>query len=127
MEKKLISSGSRFEEEVGYSRAVAVGNTIYVSGCTGYNYLTNEISEDVIEQAEQTLKNIEFALKEAGSSMKDIVRIHYLFSDVSDFSKCKPLFKKYFSKIRPAVTAIGVQLHEPIIKIEIEVTAVKTT
>ncbi len=126
MERKLISSGSRFEEEVGYSRAVVVGNMIYVSGCTGFNYQTDEISEDIIDQAEQSIKNIEEALKQADASLKDIVRIHYLFAEVTDFDKCKPIFKKYFKDIRPAVSAYGVQLHEEVIKIEIEVTAIKS-
>lgn len=125
MERKLISSGSVFEEEVGYSRTVIAGNMVFMSGCTGFDYTTGEISENVVEQAEQTIANIKQALNEAGSSLKDVVRVQYMLTTIEDFEACKPVFKKHFGDIRPACTAYLVGLVDPRMKIEIEVTAVK--
>jgi enamine deaminase RidA (YjgF/YER057c/UK114 family) len=120
----LISSGSRFEAEVGYSRAVVVDNIVFVSGCTGYNYTAMTISEDVLDQAEQTFKNIEHALSEAGATLQDVVRVTYIIPNRADFEPCHPIFRKYFGDIRPACTVYHAQLTSDIIKIEIEVTAV---
>lgn len=124
MEKKLISSGSIFEEEVGYSRAVVVGDFIFMSGCTGFNYETSVISDNVQEQCEQTILNIKNALEKAGASLEDVVQTTFYFAHPSVFNDCKPIFKKHFEHIRPTLTAIGAQLHDDRIKLEIEVTAV---
>lgn len=124
MTKKLISSGSIFEKEVAFSRAVVVDNVVYVSGCTGYNYKTMEISDDVAQQTEQTFQNIIWALEQAGSSLKDVVRVQYLVPNPHDFEKCWPVIKKHFGDILPACTASCPQLISKTIKIEIEVTAV---
>ncbi len=126
MDKQLISTGSIFEKEVAYSRAVVVDKTVYVSGCTGYDYATAIISDDIVEQTEQTFKNIEFALQQAGSSLKDVVRVHYILADANDFEKCHPTIRKYFEDIRPACTAFCAKLINEKIKIEIEVTAIKS-
>ena len=75
MTKRLISSGSTFEEQIGYSRAVVVGDWVFVSGTTGFDYKTMSISESLVQQTEQCLKNIESALLQADSSLKDIVRL----------------------------------------------------
>jgi enamine deaminase RidA (YjgF/YER057c/UK114 family) len=125
MERKLISTGSVFEKEVAFSRAVVVDKTIYVSGCTGYDYTTTFISDDIIEQTEQTFKNIEFALGQAGATLKDVVRVHYILADADEFEKCWPIIRKYFDDIRPACTVFCAKLTSEKIKIEIEVTAVK--
>jgi enamine deaminase RidA (YjgF/YER057c/UK114 family) len=122
--KKLISSGSRFEAEVGYSRAVVVDKMVFVSGCTGYDYTAMTISNDVLDQAEQTFKNIEHALSEAGATLNDVVRVTYILPNRADFEPCHPIFRKYFGDIRPACTVYHAQLTSDIIKIEIEVTAV---
>jgi enamine deaminase RidA (YjgF/YER057c/UK114 family) len=121
--RKLISSGSEFEENVGYSRAVVDGDTIFVAGTTGYDYTVMRISDDVVEQAEQCLKNIEKALLEAGSCLDDIVRVHYILPDRLDFEPCWPVFKKYLGKARPAATMFVAGLVDERIKLEIEVTA----
>lgn len=126
MERQLISTGSIFEKEVAFSRAVVVDKTIYVSGCTGYNYTTTTISDDIIEQTEQTFKNIEFALSQAGATLKDVVRVHYILTDPNEFEKCCPTIRKYFEDIRPACTVFCAKLINEKIKIEIEVTAVKS-
>ena len=124
MERKKISSGSSFEKEIGYSRAVVAGNMVFVSGTTGFDYRTMMISDDITEQAEQCFQNIEKALKEAGSSLEDVVRVTYILPDAGEFSKCWPVLKKYFGEIRPAATMISAGLADERMKIEVEVTAV---
>jgi enamine deaminase RidA (YjgF/YER057c/UK114 family) len=121
--RKLISSDSEFEEKVGYSRAVVDGDTIFVAGTTGYDYTAMSISDDLIEQAEQCFINIEKALLEAGSSLDDVVRVHYILPDRLDFEPCWPVLKKYLGRARPAATMFVAGLVDERIKIEIEVTA----
>ncbi|MFA7361327.1 MAG: RidA family protein [Candidatus Kapaibacterium sp.] len=121
--RKLISSGSDFENLIGYSRAVVDGDWVFVSGTTGFNYKDMTISDDVVEQTEQCLKNIDDALKQAGSSMEDIVRVMYILPDAKDFEKCWPALKKCFGKIRPAATMFSAGLADSRMKIEIQVTA----
>ena len=127
MKRRLISSGSSFEDQIGYSRAVVVGDLIFVSGTTGYNYDTMEISSEVAEQTEQCLVNIEKALKEADSSLIDIVRVTYILPNADDFQACWPVLKNHFGDIKPAATMISAGLANQEMKIEIEVTAVKTS
>ena len=127
MKRRMISSGSSFEEQIGYSRAVVVGHLIFVSGTTGYNYDTMEISSEVAEQAEQCLVNIEKALKKADSSLIDVVRVTYILPNTDDFQACWPVLKKCFGDIKPAATMISAGLAKQEMKIEIEVTAVKTS
>jgi enamine deaminase RidA (YjgF/YER057c/UK114 family) len=124
MTKKLISSHSIFEKEVAFSRAVVVDKTVYVSGCTGYDYATTTISDDIVEQTEQAFKNIEYALNQAGASLKDVVRVHYILPNPDEFESCWPTIRKYFEDIRPACTVFCAKLTSDKIKIEIEVTAV---
>lgn len=125
MTRKLISSGSKFEGEIGYSRAVVQGNWCFVSGTTGFDYSAMTISEDVAEQADQTFRNIAAALAQAGFSLSDTVRVHYLLPDISDFEKAFPVLKKWLGDIRPAATAYQAALVDPRMKIEIEVTVFK--
>jgi enamine deaminase RidA (YjgF/YER057c/UK114 family) len=84
MPRRLISSGSSFERDIGYSRAVVVGNQVFVSGTTGFDYSTMTISDDVATQAAQCLRNIEVALREAGASMQDVVRVRYILPHAAD-------------------------------------------
>ena len=125
MERRLISSGSTFERQIGYSRAVVVGDWVFVSGTTGFNYATMAIEDDVAAQAEQTIRNIEHALSEAGASLADVVRVHYILPHAADFPKCWPALRAAFGEIRPAATMIEAGLADPRMKIEIEVTALK--
>jgi enamine deaminase RidA (YjgF/YER057c/UK114 family) len=125
MTRRLISSGSRFEKEIGYSRAVVEGNWIFVSGTTGFDYATMTISDDVAEQAEQCFRNISAALAEAGASLADVVRVRYILPKREDFEKCRPVLGRYFASVRPAATMIQAGLLEERIRIEIEVTALK--
>lgn len=123
MSRRLISSGSRFEAEIGFSRAVVDGEWVFVSGTTGYDYKTMTIQDDVEAQTEQCLRNIETALTEAGSSFKDVVRVHYILPDPDDFPKCWPALRRAFGDVRPAATMFVAALIDKRIKVEIEVTA----
>ncbi len=98
---------------------------VYVSGTTGCDYSRMVIPEDLLEQTDQCLRNIESALKEAGASMKDVVRVHYILPNAADFEKTWPILRKYFGDVRPAATMICAGLADPRMKIEIEVTALK--
>ena len=121
--RRLISSGSTFERDIGYSRAVVDGDWIFVSGTTGFDYQTMSISENVVEQARQCLLNIDQALCDAGSRMADVVRVRYMLPNVEDFEPCWPVLRECFGEIRPAATMIAAGLSDPRMKIEIEVTA----
>lgn len=123
MARRLISSGSRFEAEVGYSRAVVDGEWIFVSGTTGFDYASMQIDDDVTRQAAQALRNIEAALREAGAGLADVVRVTYLLPEADDFPRCWPVLRQVFDTVRPAATMMCVGLADPRMKIEIEVTA----
>ena len=125
MKRTLISSGSPFEEQIAYSRAVVQGDWIFVSGTTGFDYSTMSISPLVETQARQCLENISQALQKAGSSLVDVVRVHYILPNGSDFEKCWPVFREYFGNVRPAATMISAQLLDSRMLIEIEVTALR--
>jgi enamine deaminase RidA (YjgF/YER057c/UK114 family) len=126
MQRKLISSGSPFEVEIGYSRAVMQGDWIFVSGTTGFDYSTMTIAEDIETQTEQCMKNIAQALAQAGGSLQDIVRVNYVLPDGQEFPKCWPVLRKYLGDVRPAAMMISAGLLDPRMKIEIEVTALKS-
>ena len=123
MTRKLISQGSRFEAEFAYSRAVVAGGWVFVAGTTGYDYATMTISEDVAEQTRQTFRNIAAALKEAGASLDDVVRVHYILPDAADFPACAPAIREAFGAARPAATMLVAGLLDKAMKVEIEVTA----
>ena len=125
MTRQLISSGSKFETEMAYSRAVVDGDWIFVSGTTGYDYATMEISDDIAKQAEQTFINIKTALEKAGFGLQHVVRVSYILPDADDFPACGPVLRKYFGDIRPAATMFEARLVNPRIKIEIEVTGMR--
>ena len=127
MKRTLISSGSPFEAQIGYSRAVVAGDWVFVSGTTGFDYSTMTISGDLLEQTEQCLKNIASALQQAGSSMADVVRVTYVLPDASQFEHCWPVLRKYFGEVRPAATMVCAGLLDERMLIEIEVTALKNS
>ncbi|MDO8437426.1 MAG: RidA family protein [Nitrosomonadaceae bacterium] len=123
MPRRLISSGSTFEQEIGYSRAVVEGDWIFVSGTTGFDYSKMTISNDLLEQTEQCFRNIEMALNEAGASLRDTVRVTYVLPDAADFPKCWPVMRKYLGEVRPAAMMLAAGLSDPRMRIEIQVTA----
>lgn len=124
-DRRLISSGSSFEELAAYSRAVVDGEWVFVSGCTGFDYAAATISEDPAEQAEQTFRNITWALSEAGASLEDVVRVRVFLADAALFSEVAPVLGRYFRDARPANTTVVTPLIDPRMLVEIEVTARK--
>jgi enamine deaminase RidA (YjgF/YER057c/UK114 family) len=125
MTRQLISSGSQFEHDIGYSRAVVEGEWIFVSGTTGFDYSTMTISDDLLVQTEQCLKNIQSALHEAGAGLADVVRVLYVLPDGARFPECWPILRKYLGAVRPAATMISAGLADARMQIEIQVTAHK--
>ncbi len=125
MTRQLISSGSPFEAQIGYSRAVVQGDWVFVSGTTGFDYATMSISPHVEQQARQCLENIAHALAQAGASMGDVVRVNYILPDGGDFEACWPVLREVFGEVRPAATMISARLLDPRMRIEIEVTALR--
>ena len=125
MPRTLISSGSTFEAEIGFSRAVVQGDWVFVSGTTGFDYATMTIADDLEAQTEQCLKNIESALTQAGCSLRDVVRVTYILPNGAEFPQCWPVLRRHFGAIRPAATMISAGLADPRMRIEIEVTALK--
>jgi enamine deaminase RidA (YjgF/YER057c/UK114 family) len=122
-ERRAIFSGSAFEEQIGYARAVVDGDRVLVSGTTGFDYTTMTISDDVVEQARQCLANIGAALGAAGCTFADVVRVRYLLPDRADFEPCWPLLRACFGEVRPAATMLVCGLSDPRMRIEIEVDA----
>jgi enamine deaminase RidA (YjgF/YER057c/UK114 family) len=125
MTRRLIGSGSSFEAEIGYSRAVVDGDWVFVSGTTGFDYATMRIADGIVEQCEQALSNIEQALQQAEASMADVVRVHYIVPVAAEFALCWPVLRQWFGAVRPAATMISAGLADPRMRIEIEVTARK--
>jgi enamine deaminase RidA (YjgF/YER057c/UK114 family) len=123
MERRLLSSGSSFEAQAGYSRAVVEGDYVHVSGTTGFDYATMRIDADPIVQCRQCFRNIASALEQAGCTLDDVVRVHYYLRDATLFEKVAPIFGEMFARARPAATAIVCQLIDPRMALEIEVTA----
>jgi enamine deaminase RidA (YjgF/YER057c/UK114 family) len=126
MSRTLISSGSTFEAEIGYSRAVVQGDWVFVSGTTGFDYTTMTIAPDIETQTEQCLRNIEAALQQAGASLRDVVRVNYVLPDGDEFPKTWPVLRRFFGEVRPAAMMISAGLADPRMRIEIEVTALKS-
>ena len=124
-ERRLISSGSPFERQIGFSRAVTTGPWVFMSGTTGFDYKSMTISDNVVEQAEQCFRNVGSVLEQAGASFADVVRITYLVTRREDFEPIWPVLQRYLGEIRPACTVIVAGLLDPRMLIEIEVTAFK--
>ena len=123
MNRRLISSGSSFEREIGYSRALVEGDWVFVSGTTGFDYRSMTIADDLLTQTEQCMQNIKSALEQAAASLRDVVRVTYILPKAEDFPQCWPILRKYFGDVRPAATMLSAGLADPRIRIEIEVTA----
>ena len=125
MIRQNISSGSTFEQQMGYSRAVVAGGWVFVSGTTGFDYTKMTIADGVVEQAEQCFKNIAAALQQAGCDLSDVVRVTYVLPDADEFPACWPVLRNYFGEVRPAAMMIVAGLADPRTRIEIEVTALQ--
>jgi enamine deaminase RidA (YjgF/YER057c/UK114 family) len=122
-ERRAIESGSSFESQIGYARAVVSGDWVHVSGCSGVDYTTMTLADGVVAQTEQALKNVQHALVEAGAQIADVVRVHYLLPNRADFEPCWPTLRQWFGASPPAATMVVCGLLDPLMLIEIEVTA----
>ncbi len=127
MLRKNITSGSKFEAEIAYSRAVVCGDMAFVSGTTGFDYATMTISGSLPEQTAKALDNIESALISAGFAFHDIVKVTYILPEPESFQACWPVLRARFGDVRPAATMISARLMDPRMKIEIEVVAMKSS
>ena len=123
--RRLVSSGSPFESEIGYSRAVVDGEWIFVSGTTGFDYASMTIPDSTAEQTRQVFINLAAALAQADATLADVVRARYYAVDAAAWQAALPVIGEHFRDIRPAATAILCHLVDPRMKIEIEVTARK--
>ncbi len=123
MSRRLIATGSSFEQEIGYSRAVVDGEWVFVAGTTGYDYQTMTLAAGIEAQCDQALRNIDSALRQAGAAMEDIVRVTYIVPNAAEFKDCWPVLRRWFGTIRPAATMFAAGLTSPDMRIEIEVTA----
>ena len=123
MSRQLISSGSTFERDIAFSRAVLDDGFVFVSGTTGFDYKTMTIVDDIEGQTDQCLRNIEAALKQAGATLADVVRVTYIVPKAEEFKACWPVLRKYFGDVRPAATMISAGLIDARMRIEIELTA----
>ncbi len=127
MSRRLISSGSPFERQVGYSRAVVQGDWCFVAGTTGYDPVTRAMPEAAADQARNALAVIVAALSEAGFALADVVRATYYFTDPAHWDEVGPVLGEAFGQIRPAASAVIVAaLVKPEMKVEIEVTALRS-
>ena len=118
-----ISTGSPFEEQIGYSRAVVADGWVFVAGTTGYDYTTMEMPEGIAAQCRNALATIATALKDAGSGLDHVVRVNYIVPNKDEWPDCWPITSEAFALAKPAATMISAALQNPEMKIEIEVTA----
>lgn len=123
MTVKQISTGSVFEAEIGYSRAVIADGWVFVSGTTGMDYATMTLPDTVEDQCRNTIANISQSLERAGSGLDQVVRVRYILPESADFESCWPILREAFSAAKPAATMYVAGLIDPNMKIEIEVTA----
>ena len=120
---KHISTGSPFEAQIGYSRAVVANGWVFVAGTTGYDYASMTMPETIEEQCANALHTIAEALKTAGSSLDHVVRVNYIVPDPKEWPKCWPITSDAFAIAKPAATMVACALQNEEMKIEIEVTA----
>lgn len=121
--RRQFSTGSPFEAQIGYSRAVVCDGWVFVAGTTGYDYATMTMPDAVEDQCRNALATIGRALAEAGASLNDVVRVRYILPDPADWPACWPITSRAFATARPAAMMISAALQETEMKIEIEVTA----
>jgi 2-iminobutanoate/2-iminopropanoate deaminase len=122
--RENISSGSSFEKAYGYSRAVKVGETVYVSGTVGIDYATGTCDPDPVVQLRQVIRNIEPALEQAGTSLRDVVQITTYVTSPEVFQAIGPVLGDIFRDILPTNAALVVQFPVPDVKVEIAAVAV---
>lgn len=124
-ERKRISTGSEFEDQFAYSRAIVQDNWCFVSGTTGYDYESMTMPESVTDQATNAFATIQRTLAEGGFSIGDIVRVQYTITDANFVAQVQPVLRQFLADVKPAATMVVAGLIKPEMKIEIEVTALK--
>ena len=125
MKTTLVSSGSKFEQLYGHSRAVAVGDLIFVAGTVGFDYEKHTISEDPAEQTRQTFRNIENALEEAGAEFSDVVQLVTYYTSQDDWDAIGEVLHEQLKEVRPVNAGVRVDLIDPRMKVEISAIAVR--
>lgn len=123
MTRRLISTGSPFEESFAYSRAVVQGDWCFVAGTTGYDYARMEMPPEALDQARNAFATIASTLAEAGFAMADVVRVQYTITEPSVQAQIAPALREALGEVRPAATMVVAGLVAPEMKVEIEVTA----
>lgn len=123
MAVRHISTGSPFEAQIGYSRAVVADGWVFVAGTTGYNYAAMTMPESAADQCRNALATISKALEDAGSGLDHVVRVNYILPNTDDWPSCWPITSAAFAEALPAATMISANLQNAEMKIEIEVTA----
>ncbi|WP_296376443.1 RidA family protein [Yoonia sp.] len=118
-----ITTGSSFETQIGYSRAVVVDGWVFVAGTTGYDYATMAIPDSIADKCRNALATIDRALQDAGSGLDHVVRVNYIVPDADQWPDCWPVVSAAFAAARPAATMVSAGLQNPEMLIEIEVTA----
>ena len=125
-ERRRVSSNSPYEDVIGFSRAVRVGDTVYVSGTVAWGEDGKFVGEgDVYAQAKQALRNIEKALQQAGASLSDVVRTRIYLTDIDRWEEAARAHAEAFAAVKPAATMVEVsRLADPMMLVEIEAVAV---
>ena len=124
LKRTLISSGSEFERTYNYSRAVAVGNQVMVSGTTGYDYRSGELPAGAAAQAAQLFRNVDAALAQAGGSLADVVRVRIYVAEPSDYEDIMQAYARAFEGVSPACTTVEAKLFDPAIRVEMDMDAI---
>ena len=125
MARELLSTGSPFETELAYSRAVVQGDWCFVAGTTGYDYTTMTMPSAVVDQARHAFGTISATLERAGFSLADVVRVHYYVRDAAYADHIAPALREAFADVRPAATMLVCGMTQPEMQVEIEVTALR--
>jgi enamine deaminase RidA (YjgF/YER057c/UK114 family) len=126
MKRQNYSSGAEWEKKVGYSRAVRVGDQVFVSGTTAIDEEGKIVGKgDLYTQTVQCIKNIEKALLKAGASLNDVVRTRTFVTNIEDWEAFGKAHEEYFGSVKPAATLVEVsKLIDPELIVEMEVDAV---
>ncbi len=123
-DREVIFSGSENEKKYSYCRAMKLGNRVFLSGTTGYDYLSDILAEGAAAQTVQLIQNAENALAKAGGSLSDVVRVRMYISAVEDYDAIMDVFAEKFRGINPACTTVQAGLFDPEIKIEMDMDAI---
>lgn len=122
--RRHISSGSEFERTYSYSRAIVLGDHVFISGTTGYDYATGRLPESAHDQTVQLFRNVETALVRAGAALRDVVRVRMYIARPGDYETIMQVFARTFASINPTCTTVQAGLFDPALLIEMDMDAV---